>query len=70
MSTRTDNGNYFQPMCFDMICEVKGIEHRLIKHSHPLTNGQVEQMLISVCKKMLIRQRNRTVKESTVKQYH
>jgi transposase InsO family protein len=31
-------------MRFDMICEAKGIEHRLTKPNHPWTNGQVERM--------------------------
>ena len=65
----TDNGIQFaeQPrnrntafslqMRFDMICEAKGIEHRLTKPNHPWTNGQVERM-------------NRTIKDATVKRFH
>jgi transposase InsO family protein len=42
---------------FDMLCDAKGIEHRLTKPNHPWTNGQVERM-------------NRTLKDATVKRYH
>lgn len=42
---------------FDLRCQENGIEHRLTKIKHPLTNGQVERM-------------NRTIKEATVKRYH
>jgi len=42
---------------FDQICRANGIEHRLTKPNHPLTNGQVERM-------------NRTIKEATVNRYH
>jgi transposase InsO family protein len=42
---------------FDRICHRHGMEHRLTKHNHPWTNGQVERM-------------NRTIKEATVKRYH
>ena len=44
-------------MRFAMICEDKGIEHRLTKPNRPWTNGQVERM-------------NRTIKDATVKRYH
>ena len=44
-------------MRFDIICEANGIEHRLTKPNHPLTNGQVERM-------------NRTIKDATVKRFH
>lgn len=47
----------FRKMRFDLICETKGIEHRLTKPNHPWTNGQVERM-------------NRTIKDATVKRYH
>ncbi|GGG83535.1 hypothetical protein GCM10011415_36850 [Salipiger pallidus] len=33
-----------QPMCFDMIREANGIEHRLTKPNQPWTNGQVSRM--------------------------
>ena len=42
---------------FDRVCREYGIEHRLIKPNHPLTNGQVERM-------------NRTLKEATISRYH
>lgn len=42
---------------FDMRCRENGIEHRLTKIKHPLTNGHVERM-------------NRTIKEATVQRYH
>ena len=42
---------------FDQICNEHGIEHRLTKPNHPLTNGQVERI-------------NRTIKEATGKRYH
>lgn len=29
---------------FDRVCENPGIDHRLTKHKHPCTNGQVERM--------------------------
>jgi transposase InsO family protein len=44
-------------MRFEMICEAKGIEHRLIKPNYPWTNGKVERM-------------NRTIKDITVKRFH
>jgi transposase InsO family protein len=42
---------------FDRVCSENGIEHRLIKVSHPWINGQVERM-------------NRTIKEATVKLFY
>ena len=54
---RNRNTVYSRPMRFDLICEAKGIEHRLTKPNHPWTNGQVERM-------------NRTIKGATVKRYH
>ncbi len=48
---------YSRPMRFDISCEVNGIEHRLAKPNHLWTNGQIECM-------------NRTIKGTTVKQYH
>ncbi len=42
---------------FDRVCDEHGIEHRLTKVNHPLTNGQVERT-------------NRTLKDATVKRYH
>jgi transposase InsO family protein len=54
---RNRNTAYSRQMRFDMICEAKGIEHRLTKPNHPWTNGQVERM-------------NRTIKDATVKRFH
>jgi hypothetical protein len=54
---RNRNTNISRPMRFGMICEAKGIQHRLTKPNHPWTNGQVECM-------------NRTIKDATVKRYH
>lgn len=54
---RNRNTIYSRPMCFDMICEANGIEHRLTKPNHLWTNGQVERM-------------NRTIKDATVKRFH
>lgn len=42
---------------FDIRYNENGVEHRLTKIKHPLTNGQVGQM-------------NRTIKEATVRRYH
>ena len=42
---------------FDRICAANGIEHWLTKPNHPLTNGQVKRM-------------NLTIKEATVRRYH
>ncbi len=42
---------------FERVCRENDIEHRLTKHNHPWTNGQVERM-------------NRTLKDATVKRYH
>jgi transposase InsO family protein len=55
----TDNGVQFtnrsRDTCafehiFDRVCQDHEIEHRLTKVKHPWTNGQVERMLLSVCK--------------------
>ena len=67
---RNRNTIYSRPMRFDMICETNGIEHRLTKPNHPWTNGQVERMLLGVCKQTPASQRNRTIKEATVKRFH
>jgi len=62
----TDNGIQFTNWAlvarafahiFDRVCRENGIEHRLIKVSHPWINGQVERM-------------NRTIKEAVVKRFH
>ena len=73
-----------RPMRFDMICEANGIEHRLTKPNHPwshedqktirgivfLNGGQVERIPLTVCKQTVAGQRNRTIKDATVKRFH
>ena len=44
-------------MRVDLVCDAKGIEHRLTKPNHPLSSGQVTRM-------------NRRIKDPTVKRYH
>ena len=69
---------------FDMRCEENGIEHRLTKIRHPwrradqktirgivfLNGGQVERPPLGVCRQTVAGQRNRTIKEATVKRCH
>ena len=55
---------------FDMICNANEIKHRLTKPNHPWTNGQVERIPLTVCRQTVAGQRNRTIKEATVKRYH
>ncbi len=55
---------------FDMRCEENGIEHRLTKIRHPWTNGQVERPPLGVCRQTPAGQRNRTIKDATVKRFH
>ncbi len=57
-------------MRFDMICEANGIEHRLTKPNDPWTNGQVELIPLTVCRQTVAGQRNRTIKDATVKRFH
>lgn len=57
-------------MRFGMICEANGIEHRLTKPNHPWTNGQVERIPLTVCRQTVAGQRNRTIKDATVKRFH
>ena len=75
----TDNGVQFanrsRDTCafehiFDRVCRDHEIEHRLTKVKHPWTNGQIERMLLSVCKQTFASQRNRTIKEATIKRFH
>ena len=53
-----------------MICDANKIEHRLTKPNHPWTNGQVERIPLTVCRQTIAGQRNRTIKEVTVKRCH
>ena len=68
---------------FDRVCREHHIEHRLTKIRHPLsvfagkhlpgnawTNGQVERIPLTVCKQPVAGQRNRTIKDATVKRFH
>lgn len=55
---------------FDRVCRENEIDHRLTKVNHPWTNGQVECMLLRLCTANPASQRNRTLKEATVKRYH
>ncbi len=71
-------------MRFDMICEANGIEHRLTKPNHPRSHedqktvrgtvfprgGQVERIPLTVCRQTVAGQRNRTIKDATVKRFH
>ena len=67
---RNRNTIYSRPMRFDMICKANRIEHRLTKPNHPWTNGQVERIPLTVCKQTVAGQRNRTIKDATVKRFH
>ena len=67
---RNRNTIYSRKSRFDMICDANKIEHRLTKPNHPWTNGQVERIPLTVCRQTVAGQRNRTIKEATVKRYH
>jgi transposase InsO family protein len=64
------NTAYSRQMRFDMICAAKAIEHRLTKPNHPWTNGQVERPPLGDCPQSPAGQRNRTIKDATVKRFH
>ena len=55
---------------FDRVCRENGIDHRLTKIKHPWTNGQVGRPPLGVCRQTPAGQRNRTIKEATVKRFH
>ena len=69
---------------FDMICTANEIEHRLTKPNHPWSHedqktvrgtvfpngGQVERIPLTVCRQTVAGQRNRTIKQTTVKHFH
>ena len=55
---------------FGMRCQENGIEHRLTKVRHPWTNGQLERPPPSDCMQSPAGQRNRTIKDATVKRFH
>ena len=81
---RNRNTIYSRKSRFDMICDANKIEHRLTKPNHPwshddqkairgivfLNGGQVERIPLTVCKQTVAGQRNRTIKEATVKRFH
>ena len=81
---RNRNTIYSRKGRFDMICNANKIEHRLTKPNHPwshedqktvrgtvfLNGGQVERIPLTVCRQTVAGQRNRTIKEATVKRYH
>ncbi len=67
---RNRNTIYSRPMRFDMICDANGIEHRLTKPNHPWTNGQIERPPLGDCRQSPAGQRNRTIKDASVKRYH
>ncbi len=68
---------------FGNLCRDHEIKHRLTKPKHPWTNGpllsdcsqslarqRVERMFLGVCKQTPASQRNRTIKDATVKRFH
>ena len=69
---------------FDRVCREHQIDHRLTKFKHPwshenqktirgvvfLNGGQVERIPLTVCRQTVAGQRNRTIKDATVKRFH
>ena len=81
--TNHDRHIYAFEHIFDRACREHEIDHRLTKIKHPLsvfagkhlpgnawTNGQVERIPLTVCRQTVAGQRNRTIKEATVKRFH
>lgn len=52
-----------------MRCQENGIEHRLTRVRDQWTNGQVVWMLFGDCRQSPASQRNRTIKDGTVKRF-
>jgi transposase InsO family protein len=63
-------GEPFWAHAFEYACATLGIEHRTTKPKHPWTNGQVERIPLTVCRQTVAGQRNRTIKDATVKRFH
>ena len=69
---------------FEYACATLGIQHRTTKPKHPwsredqktvrgtvfLRGGQVERIPLTVCRQTVAGQRNRTIKDATVKRFH
>ena len=69
---------------FDRVCGEHHIEHRLTRIKHPWSRedkktvrgtvfpsgGQVERIPLTVCRQTAAGQRNRTIKDATVKRFH
>ncbi len=68
--TNHDRHIYAFEHIFDRVCREHEIGHRLTKIKHPWTNGQVEPIPLTVCRQTVAGQRNRTIKEATVKRFH
>ncbi len=68
---RNRNTIHSRPMRFDMISEVNGIEHRLIKPNHPCSHEEPKTVRRTVFPRGgQVERMNRTIKEATVKRYH
>jgi transposase InsO family protein len=68
--TNHDRHIYAFEHIFDRVCREHQIEHRLTKIKHPWTNGQIERIPLTVCRQTVAGQRNRTIKDATVKRFH
>ncbi len=68
--TNHDRHIYAFEHIFHRVCREHQIDHRLTKIRHPWTNGQLERIPRTVCRQTAAGQRNRTIKEATVKRFH
>ena len=68
--TNHDRHIYAFENIFHRVCREHQIDHRLTKIRHPWTNGQLERIPRTVCRQTAAGQRNRTIKEATVKRFH